>query len=171
MQGGTGRVTALETVPGVLARLETWFVEEWPGWYGPGGAGDASRDLGACLQAPGRLPRCLVSLDGLGAVIGTVSLRDTSPGSDRYPGVWLTALLVPPPLRRTGIGTGLVAAAEAEALRLGFSEIHASTANAQSLFRRRDWIVHDSLKIRETVLDIFRKPLQTSPGKSERPGS
>jgi GNAT superfamily N-acetyltransferase len=143
-----------------LKRLEAWFVHEWPEWYGPDGAGDAPRDLKACLQSGNRLPRCLVSLDGSGDVIGTVSLRDTSPGSDRYPGVWVTALLVPAPLRRSGIGTGLVSAAEAEALRLGFSEIYASTANAQSLFRRRDWSFHDSLRARGTALDIFRKPLQ-----------
>ncbi|MES0885058.1 GNAT family N-acetyltransferase [Roseibium sp. SCP14] len=170
MQGGAGRVTALETVPGALECLEAWFVREWRDWYGPRGIGDASRDLNACLQARNHLPRCLVSLDGSGDVIGTVSLRDTSPGSDRYPGVWVTALLVPVPLRRSGLGTGLIAAAEAEALRLGFSEIHASTASAQSLFRRRDWCLHDSLKTRGAVLDIFRKSLKADASSTGRPG-
>ncbi|WP_269585010.1 GNAT family N-acetyltransferase [Roseibium sp. Sym1] len=150
-------VVSLETCPDQLDRIELWFADAWPGWYGPGGQGDAHRDLDRCLASRDRLPRCLVAFDTGRRPVGTVSLRDSSPGSDRYPGAWLTALLVPETCRRAGIGTALVAAAEREAREVGFGEIHASTASAQSLFLARDWQPLDTLAYPEGELEVFRK--------------
>lgn len=79
-------VVSLETCPDQLDRIELWFADAWPGWYGPGGQGDAHRDLDRCLASRDRLPRCLVAFDTGRRPVGTVSLRDSSPGSDRYPG-------------------------------------------------------------------------------------
>ncbi|MCV0427647.1 MAG: GNAT family N-acetyltransferase [Roseibium sp.] len=156
------RVTALENVPQACGLLETWYLDEWPAWYGREGPGDARQDLTACLEFDGRLPRCLVALDEASTPVGTVSLRKISPGSDQYPGAWLTALLVPPEFRRSGVGTRLIAAAEQEAGRLGFSEIFSTTASAQSLLLRRDWVSLDVLKAPSGALEIFRKPLEPS---------
>jgi GNAT superfamily N-acetyltransferase len=152
-------VVSLSTCPGALERIALWFQEAWPAWYGPGGQGDARRDLDRCLTPPGRLPRCLIALDDTAEPVGTVSLRDTSPGSDRYPGVWLTALFVPEAFRRAGIGTALVAAAEREAAGLGFQDILVSTATAQSLMQAWDWRRIDGLRSPGGDLDIFRKML------------
>jgi len=153
----------LETVPQAVPVIEAWFVQQWPSWYGPGGQGDARRDLTRCLHSDFRLPRCLVAVDGHSRPVGTVSLRDSSPGSDRYPGIWLTALMVPEPHRKTGVGTALVAAAEREAARLEFAVIFASTASAQSLFLRRDWERIDSFHYPSGELEIFRKVLTAVP--------
>jgi GNAT superfamily N-acetyltransferase len=153
-------VTGLETCPAVLDQIELWFADAWPRWYGPGRQGDAHRDLDRCLAARDRLPRCLVAFDTGRRPLGTVSLRDSSPGSDRYPGAWLTALLVPEACRRAGIGTALVAAAEREAGDLGFGQIHASTASAQSLFLARDWQLLDTLAYPGGELEVFRKTLK-----------
>lgn len=153
------RIAALETVPEAIDRLRHWYIAEWPAWYGPTGPGDALSDLRSCLLSDPVLPRCLVALNRSSEPVGTISLRSNSPGSERYSGVWLTALLVPDLLRRSGIGTELVAAAEAEARRLGYAEIFASTASAQSLFVRRHWAFQDKLKTDNGGLDIFRKAL------------
>ena len=152
-------IAPLERIPHVLGLLETWFLEEWPAWYGQEGPGDARLDLSACLHAPGRLPRCLVALDRASTPVGTVSLRGASPGSERYPGAWLTALLVRSAKRQSGIGTRLIAAAEQEAGHLGFPDIFASTKSAQNLLKRRNWVGHDLLESPGGNLEIFRKPL------------
>lgn len=152
-------VVPLETCAEALDRIECWFRDAWAAWYGPGGKGDARRDLDRCLASPGRLPCCLVALNETGQPVGTVSLRDSSPGSDRYPGAWLTALLVPEPFRRAGIGTALVAAAERQAGQLGFTEILASTASAQFLMLARHWQLLDTLRFPAGDLEIFRKTL------------
>jgi len=152
-------VWPLESCSDVLAQIVVWFESEWPAWYGPGGQGGAQRDLDRCLDPPGRLPRCLVALGETGMPVGTVSLRDSSPGSDRYPGAWLTALLVPQNFRCAGIGSALVAAAEQEACRLGFTQILVSTGTAQSLLRARDWQLPDALRFPGGEFEIFRKDL------------
>jgi len=153
------RIAPLNEVPDEIERIQHWFCEAWPDWYGPSGPGDAYRDLERCLAPAGRLPRCLVALADGGVPVGTVSLRDTSPGSDRYPGAWLTALMVLPFSRRAGIGTDLIAAAETEAKRLGFAEILAATATAQSLVLARDWQHFDTLRSVSGPLGLFRKAL------------
>ncbi|MHA7775818.1 GNAT family N-acetyltransferase [Roseibium sp. M-1] len=153
------RLTALGAVPEVLEEIERWYCAEWPGWYGLAGPGDARRDLDRCLNPPGRLPRCLMALNADNQPVGTVSLRDTSPGSDRYPGAWLTALLVPQDQRRTGIGTLLIEAAELEAIRLGFPEILTATASAQSLVLKRGWQQINLLQSASGPLGVYRKVL------------
>lgn len=100
-----------------------------------------------------------MALDDGGKAVGTVSLRDTSPGSDRYPGAWLTALMVPPLSRRAGIGARMIAAAETEAQRLGFPEILTATATAQSLVLKRDWQQIATLQSVSGPLGLYRKAL------------
>jgi len=152
-------VVCLETVPDTVGLIEAMYLRQWPSWYGPGGQGDARRDLDRCLHSDPRLPRCLVAFDAKDTPVGTVSLRDSSPGSDRYVGAWLTALLVPEPFRQAGVGTVLVAAAETEAARLAFPDIFSSTASAQSLFLRRAWQRIDAFHYPSGELEIFRKDL------------
>lgn len=152
-------VVSLTTCPDQLERIALWFVETWPDWYGADGPGDARRDLERCLDPMVRLPRCLVAFDDTGDPAGTVSLRDTSPGSDRYPGVWLTALFVPEALRRAGIGTALIAAAERQAAELGLGELLVSTSTAQSLVIARDWQHIDTLRYPGGALEVLRKAL------------
>lgn len=125
----------------------------------PGEPGDAREDLERCLLPNARLPRCLVALDRDGRPLGTVSLRDTSPGSDLYPGAWLTALLVHRDFRKAGVGIKLIAAAEREAARIGFPEILTATATAGSLVLRRNWQQVKTLQSASGPLDIYRKAL------------
>jgi GNAT superfamily N-acetyltransferase len=153
-------IAALGNAPAAMDTLETWFIDEWPGWYGPDGPGDARQDLEKCLQPGTRLPRCLVALDSGDRPLGTVSLRDTSPGSDIYPGAWLTALLVHRDFRKAGIGAELVAAAERQAKQLGFPEILTATATARSLVLKRDWLLVKTLHPETGPLGIYRKTLE-----------
>lgn len=144
-----------------LGQIADLYQDSWPHWYGPGGAGDARKDLKACLKTPGILPQCLVAVDRALLPIGTVSLRSTSPGSDVYPGAWLTALLVPEALRRNGIGSALVAAAEIEAAQLGFDHILATTGSATTILKNRRWEQIDQVETASGKLAMFRKGLST----------
>jgi GNAT superfamily N-acetyltransferase len=153
------RILALGDVPAELEQIVLWYRDAWPDWYGPSGPGDARRDLDRCIAPAERLPRCLVALGERGLPVGTVSLRDTSPGSDRYRGAWLTALFVPENFRRTGIGTELIAAAETEAQRLEFPNILTATATAQSIILRRDWQQIDTLQSVSGPLGVYHKAL------------
>ncbi|WP_298984381.1 GNAT family N-acetyltransferase [uncultured Roseibium sp.] len=147
----------LSDLPQPLDQISDWYQAGWPHWYGPGGTGDARHDLKACLAAPDTLPQCLVAVDRASTPVGTVSLRSTSPGSNLYPGAWLTALLVPEDLRRNGIGTALVAAAENEAAQLGFDRIHATTGSAMTILKNRRWEQVDQVETASGKLAIFRK--------------
>jgi GNAT superfamily N-acetyltransferase len=153
------RIVFLEDLPSAVEQIQQWYRDEWPAWYGPGGPGDAQSDLANCLTTSGKLPKCLVAIDDRDQPLGTASLRQTSPGSDQYPGVWLTALLVPSQYRWSGIGTALVAAAEREVKRLEFSSIHASTKTVHSLLKRRGWTSLDAIWYSGDRLEIFRKLL------------
>lgn len=153
------RIVTLNTKPETADAVSGLYLLQWPQWYGAEGPGDARQDLAVCLESNEALPSCLVALEGSGQVVGTGCLRETSPGSERYPGAWLTGLVVDKAYRRCGIGSALVAAAEAEALRLGFDALHASTSSAGSILVRREWTRIDQVTSSGECLDVFRKSL------------
>jgi GNAT superfamily N-acetyltransferase len=134
----------LVDVPEALPALVRMFVEEWAPYYGSEGPGDAQADLlAACSR--NRLPICLVSLDELGEVVGTVSLRAAS-FSHFHLTPWVAALLVAPGWRRRGIGSMLIAAAEDEARRLGYQRLYIATDSAAKLVERRGWNTFDTVQ-------------------------
>jgi GNAT superfamily N-acetyltransferase len=124
--------------PGVAPLLRRWFEEEWAPWYGADGPGDAAQDLAAC-RSRDALPICLVALGGDGDLLGTAALKHESVGSELAPGPWLAALLVHRGHRNRGVASALVGAIEAEAARLGFTEIFTSTDSAAGIVERRGW--------------------------------
>ena len=119
----------------ILARL---FVEEWAPWYGPGGGGDAERDLAACGSRT-EMPICLVALGADGAVLGTAALKRDSVGDEHGVGPWLAALLVDKDERGLRIGSALIAAIEGEARTIGLDAVYCSADAATSILTRRGW--------------------------------
>ncbi len=124
--------------PEFVPTLESWFVEEWAPWYGPGGAGDAKQDLVAC-RSKNQMPICLVAVGEDGNVIGTAALKAESVGDELGVGPWLAAVLVARAQRGQGIGTRLIAAMEDEARRLGFEAMYCSTDTAEGILKQRGW--------------------------------
>lgn len=151
------RIAPLNSDPDTINTLVRMYLEQWPDWYGPDGPGDGRGDLESCLGEADALPSCLVAYEVSGQVLGSVCLRWNSPGSDRHPGAWMTGLLVEGKYRNAGVGTALVAAAEKEARRLEFSDLHASTSSAGRLLMRRAWREIDETTSSDVQLKIYRK--------------
>jgi N-acetylglutamate synthase-like GNAT family acetyltransferase len=128
----------------------------WPDWYGPSGNGSADVDLSDCLSSGPPLPRGLVALDVSGTPVGCVCLRDRSPGSDRYPGAWLTGLAVHPECRRSGIGLALIKAAEDRARQLDFAALFTTTGPAERLVLARGWEWIDVVATNGGEMNIYR---------------
>lgn len=149
-------VRPLREAPGALGPLADLLRLTWPGWYGPDGPGDALADLRARLRRAG-LPLGLVALRD-GAPVGTVALDATSHGARAGEAPWLVGLVVASDARGRGVGSALVAAAEARARADGAQALHATTGPALGLLRRRGWVALRVLADGETVLRTGAPP-------------
>lgn len=118
--------------------LASWFVEEWPDWYGPGGRGDAVADLTAFATSQSTLPIGLIAFDENDPV-GVAALKPESLPTHRHLCPWAAAGLVLPSHRGRGIGAQLLGALVRQAAALGYSRVYCGTATAVSLLRRSGW--------------------------------
>ncbi|NRF71789.1 GNAT family N-acetyltransferase [Aquincola sp. S2] len=135
----SGRITIepLAQRPDLLATIEAWFESEWPGYYGPGGPGDARHDLQSYSRHHG-LPLGLVAaLDG--HPCGFAALKREAFPSHPQCTPWAGAAYVQPALRRQGIGRALLLALEAPARALGHERLYCATATSDSLLLRCGW--------------------------------
>jgi len=123
--------------PELIDQLVAAYESCWPGWYGPGGRGDARADLGARAGA-GRLPLGLVACEA-GLAVGACALAGESMSRSGAFGAWLVGLWTAPAHRRRGIAAGLLAAAVREARALRIGELRAGTSEAARLFERAGW--------------------------------
>ncbi|MDN3543305.1 hypothetical protein QWZ02_02435 [Kinneretia asaccharophila] len=154
------RVQPLRERPELIPELQAWFQAEWPGYYGPGGPGDARRDLLAYAQPdPAALPLGLVALqtdakgsDGTERLCGFAAIKTEPFAPCPGLGPWAGAALVPQALRRQGIGLLLLQALVSEARALyRHQALHATTlfcatATSDSLMLRAGW------RLRERVM-------------------
>jgi GNAT superfamily N-acetyltransferase len=138
----------------LIPALAAAFIEEWPGYYGPGGRGDALGDLHS-RNHKNRLPLALVALCA-GHLRGTLTLQATTE-SHAHLSPWLTALLVLPEYRRQGIGTRLIRAAEHLAGALGYENLYARTGTAILLFTQLGWAACDTVASGKQSLTVFQK--------------
>ena len=153
------RIVKMYTVPAIKVRVLRLYIGQWPQWYGPGGPGDAAADIDAACRAEG-LPLALVALGADNALLGTVTLKETSLGSGNGIGPWLGALVVEPARRRQGIGGALIDAGQNLARELGFSEIYATTDAAVGLLTARGWKPNGlHAQSQRGELAIYCKPL------------
>lgn len=138
-------IVLLADRPGLVPALAEVLVRAWPEWYGAGGAADALAEARLRSGRDGP-PLALLALDGE-AVVGTVALGARSIASHAHLTPWLVGLWVDPAWRRRGLGGRLVAAARAEAARLGLPRLHAATASAEGLFLRDGWRRIDTVRL------------------------
>lgn len=140
-----------------LPRLEEWFKQEWPSYYGSGGPGDARWDLLSFANL-GSLPVGVVALRD-GKVCGVAALKAESIASHRHLCPWAAAGLVEPALRGQGIGTRLLHALEAQARALGFRRIYCGTSTSTSLLERCGWELMERIVHEGEDLGVYSKVL------------
>ena len=121
-----------------LPLIASWFRQEWPAWYGPGGRGDAEADLRAFSASESELPLGLVVLrERVPVAVG--ALKAWSLPTHRHLEPWAAAGYVLPALRGRGIGAVLLDALASQAFRLGYGSAYCATATAAGLLRRCGW--------------------------------
>ena len=136
--------------------LSSWFVEEWPEWYGPGGRGSAVGDLTAFARSQSRLPVGLIALEN-SAPVGVVALKPESLPTHRHLSPWAGAGLVLPSHRGRGIGAQLLKALVQQAVTLGYPRVYCGTATAVSLLRRSGWSELETTEHEGEAIVIFSK--------------
>jgi hypothetical protein len=109
--------------------LASWFVRQWPDWYGPGGRGDALGDLRAFAASASEIPCGLVVLQGNAPV-----------GVGRGHGAMLLRALVQ------------------HAGALGHGRVYCATATAESLLRRNGWSEVERVEHEGKPLTVFSTP-------------
>ena len=126
-----------ELAEGDLAGLTRLLQRTWPGYYGPGGPGDAAADI-AARCGRGGMPVGIAALRD-GTPVGTATLAAAGFGVIPGDPPVLIGLAVDPRHRGGGVGTTLVRAVRDEAHRRGHPRILATVTRAAPLFRRLGW--------------------------------
>jgi predicted N-acetyltransferase YhbS len=157
----TVHVELLADHPQAIPILVEWFEREWAPYYGPGGPGDAHKDLlDACRRD--ELPVALVAISD-GQICGTAALKAESVSTHKHLTPWLAALLVAPRFRRRGIGERLIAAIEEKAKQLGFHGLYVGTGEGsgtpESSIRKRGWAFVEKKPYFVSEVSIFQKAL------------
>jgi GNAT superfamily N-acetyltransferase len=151
-------IAPLAEHPQWLPMLASWLEEEWPGWYGPDGPGNATEDLAEAADA-GSLPVAVIALCD-GVPCGMTVLRPTDAAAEQTGHApWVGGGLVRADLRGQGIGARLLAAIEDEARRLGFATIYCSTRAAQRLLERSGWESLGAITHEGAPLAVYRKAI------------
>jgi GNAT superfamily N-acetyltransferase len=140
--------------------LSSWFVREWPEWYGPGGRGNAVADLTAFSTAASALPVGFIALEN-NVPVGVMALKAESLPTHRHYCPWAAAGLVLPSHRGRGIGAQLLGVLVQKARELGYPRIYCGTATAVSLLRRGDWSELETIEHEGEAIVIFSKATAT----------
>ncbi|NVM26775.1 MAG: GNAT family N-acetyltransferase [Desulfobacterales bacterium] len=150
------RIELLADNSHLIGAIEKWFEDEWPGYYGPRGLGNARKELETCCNRI-KLPIALVAVNDNG-VYGTVALKSES-ASHTHLSPWLAALYVTPEMRRKGLGLRLVKAVEKLAIEMGSKTIYARSDTAADFFERMGWTGIDKTVFQGQELTIFKNDI------------
>lgn len=132
------KITTLATRPDLAGVLSTWHFAEWANLY-PGWTREICRAELEAHRDPEGLPTTLIALEKDDTPVGSVSLLlDDLPGWECY-SPWLASLFVVPGRRGAGLGGALLAAAVAEARRLGVKQLYLFTPSHASFYSQRAW--------------------------------
>lgn len=135
--------------------LAAWFVSEWPGWYGPGGAGDVHQDVAAFAASETALPLGMVIFEDRQPV-GAGALKAQSITSHPHLGPWAAAGYVLPACRGRGLGAVLLQALVQQAGALGFKQLYCGTSTAERLLTRAGWQALEVVSTAGQPLTIFQ---------------
>ena len=149
-------VSPLILYPHLVPLLSSWFVEEWPEWYGPGGRGDAVADLNGFARSESKIPVGFIALEK-NVPVGVMALKAESLPTHRHLCPWAAAGLVLPSHRGRGIGAQLLGVLVQQARALGYPRVYCGTATAVSLLHRSGWSELETIQHDGEAVVIFSK--------------
>ena len=149
-------ISPLILYPDLVPLLSSWFVEEWPEWYGPGGRGNALADLSGFARSESKLPVGFIALEK-NVPVGVMALKVESLPTHRHLCPWAAAGLVLPSHRSRGIGAQLLGVLVQQARALGYPRVYCGTATAVSLLHRSGWSELETIQHDGEAVVIFSK--------------
>lgn len=160
--GPAVQISYLADHPEVLGNLAAGFKAQWSTHFADQTLEAIKMGFANCCREDG-LPLALVAMVGQ-SFAGTASLRQESGTVCPGVGPWLTHLYVEPSFRSQGIGTTLIRAIEAEAIRNGFTELHAATTRAAAVFERSGWTLVEVIEYQGDRVNVLRTSLTAPRG-------
>ena len=151
------RISHLADHPEAIPVVRKWFEVEWAAYYGPGGPGDAERDLLAYSRR-GQLPVGLIAFYDE-QLCGIAALTAHSIRTHPHLSPWAAAGLVRPPFRGRGVGSALLRALEEVARGLGYAIMYCGTASAMGLLERHGWRCLERVIYEGEQVSIYHKAL------------
>lgn len=150
-------VQRLSERPELAEAVVQLFENEWPAYYGQGGAANAQDDVRGYARAGG-LPMGMVATLGY-ALCGFAALKIQPFPNHSHLGPWIGAAVVVPRLRGRGIGNELFAALEREAQSQHVKRVYCATGTAVSLLQRREWRLLERVLHDGRAVSIFEKEM------------
>jgi GNAT superfamily N-acetyltransferase len=163
------RIAHLADHPEAVPVIRKWCEEEWAGYYGPGGPGDAARDLRA-YSGRRELPVGLIAFYE-GQLCGIAALTAHSIRTHTHLGPWAAAGLVLPSFRGRGVGSGLLHALEGVARGLGYATMYCATATAMGLLERHGWQCLERVIYEDEQVSIYHKVLSHDTAPEAEPAA
>ena len=139
-----------------LPLLASWFLQEWPAWYGQADRGNATNDLRTFAASETALPTGLIVFRE-GQPIGVGALKAESFPTHKHLCPWAAAGFVLPAHRGHGVGAALLQGLAQKAWALGYSHIYCGTTTSASLPRRCGWAELERIEHEGKSLAIFEK--------------
>lgn len=147
-------IALLAERPHAIPSLASWFIAEWPEYYGKRSRADVEKDFRECLNTE-RLPIGLVAYEDH-APCGVIVLREGAMTDLPQYSPGLGAFYVAASHRNRGIGAQLVRAATDVAKELGHRAVYATTRNAGKIFKRSGWRDLGTILHRGQALTLYR---------------
>lgn len=133
------KVEYLADHPELVSLLAGWFYEEW-GKGRPAVTLERMEERVRERMNRDRPPLALVAFHE-GVAVGSATLKIQEMETHPQFLYWLGTVYVRPEARRRGIGSTIVAAATAEAARLGLEELYLYTRHSERFYARLGWMV------------------------------
>jgi GNAT superfamily N-acetyltransferase len=140
--------------PEAIPNLASWFIAEWPEYYGKRTTADVEKDFRECLNTA-RLPIGLVAYDD-GVPCGVIVLRESAMTDLPQYRPGLGAFYVAASHRNRGIGAQLVRMGTRVAKELGHSSVYATSGRAGKIFERSGWRDLGTILHRGQALTLYR---------------
>ena len=148
------KIAFLAQRPHAIPSLASWFIAEWPQYYGKRSRADVEEDFRECLNTE-RLPIGLVAYED-DTPCGVIVLRESAMTDLPQYSPGLGAFYVAASHRNRGIGAQLVHAGIGVAKALGHSAVYATTGRAAKIFERAGWRDLGTILHRGQALTLYR---------------